>query len=231
MTTPKDYNSTLNQAAADIANLGNKVTSDATNQSQINSSYAKILAEGVDKEQADALFLREISKNEEDVKKTLKLAGVTKIPKNVFDGLVSFQNQCGNISYVFVRGEKIDMMPIYEKQDWDRLASFIAADERDTQRRIREAAMIANSSYGRLESDENIVRRGLEKTNGLIAKGKLNAKTGDPATDQQLMAASAAYYRQTGKTLPSSKNFKINRAAADNELRELMKKRTGPWPY
>jgi hypothetical protein len=222
---------TLNRAASDVANLGEKVTSSNTGKTQINTPYTKILSEGVDQSQADALFAQEISKNEQAVKETLKAAGVTKIPKNVFDGLVSFQNQCGNISYAFVRGEKIDLMPMYQKQDWDRAASFIAADERDTQRRIREAAMIANNSYGRAETADSIVRRGLEKTNGLIAKGKLNSKTGDPATDQQLMAASAAYYRQTGKTMPSSKNFKINRAAADNELRRLMGKRTGPWPY
>lgn len=231
MTADNQSQQILNQAASDIDNLGTTANSTVSGKSQVNPSRAKILAEGVDQQQANALLARDISKNEAAVKSVLKTAGVDKIPSNVFDGLVSFQNQCGDITYVFVRGEKIDMLPIYKSKDWDRLASFIAADERDRPRRIKEAAIIANSNYGRIEPEDSVVRRGFEKTNGLIAKGKLNSKTGEPATDQQLMAASAAYYRQTGKTLPSSKKFDVNRAAADNELTKIMSKRTGPWPY
>lgn len=196
------------------------------------NDLGSIFTEGVSADKAEQLLANDISRNELEVKNTLR--GVDVIPQNVFDALVSMQNQVGDISYAYIKGEKIDLTGLYRNGEWDRAASFIAADERDRGRRIREANLIINNNYGTLSSKEAIVSSGLNKTDELIAKGKLNAQTGKPATSLQVQAASVSYFAQTGKLMKSlSSGAKIN--VIDNlssgKLSSLVKRQAGPWPY
>jgi hypothetical protein len=191
-----------------------------------------IFTNGVSADRANQLLANDITQAEKEVKNTLK--GVDKVPQNVFDALVSMQNQVGDVSYAYVKGEKIDLTGLYRNGEWDRAASFIAADERDRPRRIREANLIINNNYGKSSSQEDIVTSGLNKTDELIAKGKLNAQTGKPASSLQVQAASNSYFEQTGKLMPSlSSGAKIN--VIDNlgtgSLAKFVKRQAGPWPY
>ena len=179
---------------------------------------------------ANAMLATDIVRDETAVRKTMTSAGVTKIPQNVFDGLVSMQNQLGDVTYAYIGGEKIDLTAFYKVGDWDGAASLIAADERDRPRRQREAAMIVGNDYGPEVDETVLIDRGLADTTELIAKGKLNVQTGDPATNQQLLAASTNYFGQTGKILPVQ-DFALGSLASDNELETLVKQSVGPWPY
>ena len=213
---------TVKQAVGDIPGLTGKSASD---QSVIES-----LTNGISPEKANQMLATDIVKSESAVKKIMSSSGVTKIPQNVFDGLVSMHNQLGDITYAYIGGEKIDLTSSYKAGDWDGAASLMAADERDRARRQREVAIIVSNDYGP-DVDENIlIDRGLADTNELIAKGKLNAQTGDPATSQQLLAASTNYFSQTGETLPVQ-GFVLGSMASNNELETLVKQSVGPWPY
>lgn len=199
---------------------------------ELNANQNNIFTNGVSADRANQLLANDITKAEKEVKNTLK--GVDKVPQNVFDALVSMQNQVGDVSYAYVKGEKIDLTGLYRNGEWDRAASFIAADERDRPRRIREANLIINNNYGKSSSQEDIVTSGLNKTDELIAKGKLNAQTGKPASSLQVQAASNSYFEQTGKLMPSlSSGAKIN--IIDNlgtdKLANFVKRQAGPWPY
>lgn len=196
---------------------------------------SNMLGKGIGIDQANAMLAQDIKKNEVEVKKTLSAAGVDGVPQNVYNGLVSFQNQVGNINYAYVNKEKIDLRELYKKKDWDRVASFIAADERDRSRRIAEAAMISNSSYGKIRSEEAIVQQGVIKTNELVSKGKLNQQTSTPASSQQLIGVATNYYNQTGKLLPGQ-NFSFNNMVTNNAdkniISDSIKKNLGKeWPY
>jgi hypothetical protein len=90
--------------------------------------------------------------------------------------------------------------------------------------------MIVGNDYGPDVDEASLVRQGLDNANELIAKGKLNEQTGDPATDQQVLATAANYFKQTGKTLPKQ-SFAISYAATNNELEKLVQQNVGPWPY
>ena len=140
------------------------------------------------------------------------------------------QNQLGDVTYAYIGGEKIDLTAFYKVGDWDGAASLIAADERDRTRRQREAAMIVANAYGPDVDESFLINRGLADTTELLAKGKLNAQTGDPATNQQLLAASTNYFNQTGKTLPAQ-GFVLGSIASENELETIVKQSVGPWPY
>jgi hypothetical protein len=197
-----------------------------------NYNQSQIFTEGVTADRANQLLADDISRDELAVKNTLQ--GVDKIPKNVFDGLVSMQNQVGDVSYAYVKGEKIDLTSLYRNGAWDRAASFIAADERDRPRRIREANLMINNKYGARTDESLLVTTGLNKTDELIAKGKLNAQTGKPATSLQVQAASVSYFAQTGKLMNSlSSGAKVN--VVDNlnsgKLASLIRRQAGPWPY
>ena len=213
---------TVKQAVGNISGLNGK---SAAEQGVIES-----LTNGISPEKANQMLATDIVKSETEVRKTLASSGVTKIPQNVFDGLVSMHNQLGDITYAYIGGEKIDLTSSYKAGDWDGAASLMAADERDRARRQREVAIIVSNDYGP-DVDENVlIDRGLADTNELIAKGKLNAQTGDPATSQQLLAASTNYFNQTGETLPVQ-GFVLGSIASNNELETLVKQSVGPWPY
>jgi len=190
-----------------------------------------VLAKGINLDAANAMLANDISDNESSVKATLAAAGVKQIPQNAFDGLVSMQNQLGDVSYSYVNGEKIDLTSLYASGEWERAASFIAADERDRSRRIQEAAMIAKNSYGPTPDMDALVNNGLANAAELLAKGKLNKQTGEPASGQQTTALASAYLEKTGNSLPGQ-TIATKLAVADtDELLEAYKKQIGPWPY
>jgi GH24 family phage-related lysozyme (muramidase) len=112
--------SALSKGAGDIPGLTGK---NVTDKNLINN-----LANGISPSQADEMLAKDLANNETSIKKTLSSVGVTKIPQNVFDGLVSFQNQVGDISYAYVGGSKVDLTSFYKNGEWDNAASFIAAD-------------------------------------------------------------------------------------------------------
>ena len=147
---------------------------------------------------------------------------------------MSFQNQTGDASYAYVKGEKIDLTSMYANGEWDRAASFIAADERDRPRRIQEAAIIANNNYGKIVSDEQIIAAGLQKASEAVSKGTLNKQTGNAVTPQQVFAAGNSFFTQTGTTLPGlsfATNAVIKANSLTGDISQVLKKQQGPWPY
>jgi len=176
-----------------------------------------------------------LARNQHDVKNMLSASGATSIPQNVFDGLVSFQNQTGDASMAFVKGQKIDLTPLYKVGAWDQAASFIAADERDRNRRILEAGIIANNNYGPEVNTQQIIDKGMDRVNELIAKGRLNQQTGSGATDQQTLAAATNYFNETGNPVLGSTfefNDQVSQNTTNGNLANIAKKGfTGPWPY
>jgi len=230
--TFEEFDKKLSEAAAATAALSKGVADipGLTGKTITEKNLINNLTNGITPAQADNMLAKDIISNEASVKKTLSSTGVTKIPQNVFDGLVSFQNQVGDISYAYIGGSKVDLTSFYQNGEWDKAASFIAADERDRPRRIREALMIVSNDYGPDVDEASIVRQGLDNANELIAKGKLNEQTGDPATDQQVLAIATNYIKETGKAVPNQ-SFAISSAANNNELEGLVKQTAGPWPY
>lgn len=230
LSEANDAIKSLGKAIADIPGL------DGT--ASIEKDLIDTLTNGISLEKANDLLANDVVENEAAVKKTLSAAGVTKIPQNVFDGLISLQNELGDISYAYVGKEKIDLTGLYKNSEWDRAASFIAADERNRTRRIKEATIMVSNDYGTPVDESVLVQQGLTNTNGLILKGKLNQQTGEPATDQQVLAATTNYFSQTGKTLPKQ-SFAISsvaiKSATNNEitseLEKLVQQSAGPWPY
>jgi hypothetical protein len=230
--TFEEFDKKLAEAAAATAALSKGVADipGLTGKTITEKGLIENLTNGISPETANSMLAKDIVKDETSVKKTLSASRVTKVPQNVFDGLVSFQNQVGDISYAYIGGSKVDLTSFYQNGEWDKAASFIAADERDRPRRIREATMIVGNDYGPDVDETAIVRQGLDNANELIAKGKLNEQTGDPATSQQVLAATTNYYKQTGKVLPRQ-SFAVNLASTNNELEELVQQSAGPWPY
>lgn len=220
----------LNKASGVVSNLGKKITSPLGNQNLIQGEAAKILSSGVNKDKANAMFAKDISNSEQAVRQVLKSNGVTKVPQNVFDGLVSYHNQVGDITYAYVKGEKIDLTGLYRAGDWNRAASFIAADERDRSRRIKESSMIYSNKYGTPPSDDVIVNKGLDKTQGDIAKGILNRQTGDAANAQQIAAMNKVLFEQKGVSLPNTE-FSTLKQVTQDKLGSLLGKRSGSIPY
>lgn len=228
----------LSQAASGVNSFSNKLAA-ATSANSLKSSVsamgasaavAAIRTQGTTAEQADQMLNRDLAKSVNSVKKLL--TGVERIPGSTFDGLVSFHNQTGDASYVYTNGEKIDLRPLLKNQEWDRVASLIASDERDRSRRIREAGIMATGNYGQVPESSSVVSRGLQKTNELLLKGKLNQQSGMPATAQQVMAASSGYFAQTGKMLPNlSFPAKLNVLENVNKGSALLRNQTGGWPY
>lgn len=217
---------------AATAGLKSKLPNTIPGQNYIPNDMSNILSSGVTGEKANQMLLNDITKSEKSVK--TMLSGVDKVPQNVFDGLVSFHNQTGDASYAFVKGEKIDLTGMYKNKEWDRAAGFIAADDRDRSRRIREATMMSSNSYGNIVSEQSIINQGLQKTNELIGKGKLNQQTGNSPSWQQTVAAGASYFAQTGSAMPSLNTVtKLNIADKMNSGSMLgaLKRQSGPWPY
>lgn len=194
----------------------------------------EIFTNGITPGKADQLFANDLKKNETSVKKLLSGLSTEKVPQNVFDSLVSFQNQTGDASYAYIKGEKIDLTSMYKNSEWDRAAGFIAADERDRPRRIQEAAMMANNNYGNTNTQNNVVNIGFKQTNGMLLKDQLNKQTGNAVTPQQTFALGSSYFAQTGNTLPSlsfATNNIIKANSMTGDITQILKKQQGPWPY
>jgi len=193
-----------------------------------------ILLNGITASRANELFGNDLKKNERSLKKLLSGTGVSTIPQNAFDSLISFQNQTGDASYAYVKGEKIDLTSMYKNGEWDRAASFIAADERDRPRRIQEAAMMANNDYGKIATEEQVVENGLKQIKEQIAKGQLNKQTGNPMTPQQVLAAGSGYFKQTGESLPVlsfATNSIIQSNVITGNISQVIAIQQPPWPY
>ena len=199
------------------------------------ADVSKMLSQGISPDKAEQMLFNDIARNQRDVKNMLSSVGVTDIPQNVFDGLVSYQNQTGDASTAFVKGQKIDLTPLYKTGAWDQAASFVAADERDRNRRILEASIIANNNYGPQINEQQIINKGIARTNEMIAKGKLNQQTASPATDQQRLANATNYFKQTGNPIEGSTyelNSLVNKNATDGNLENIARQGfVGPWPY
>lgn len=196
----------------------------------LSKSDVSILTQGINISRAKELLSRDIKSNEQQVRNVLSNSGVQNVPQNVFDGLVSYQNQTGDISYAYVSGQKINLRGLYQKQDWTKVASFIAADDRDRPRRIQEAAMIAGNSYPRTVDETVLLNKGLNSTAESISKGNLNKQTGNPTTEQQLVATANAYFKQTNKLLPSQ-SFAFNKQITTSSSNKSIESRLGPFPY
>lgn len=220
---------------ADIAtNLKEQQGAKVLNNISSKADTAEVMSTGITADKANELFANDLKKNETSIKNLLSGAGVTSIPQNAFDGLVSYQNQTGDASYAFVKGEKIDLTSMYKNGEWDRAAGFIAADERDRPRRIQEAAMIANNNYGTPVSEQQIIDTGFKQTVESAAKGQLNKQTGNAVTPQQTFALGSSYLAETGTTLPTLSfvtNSAINLNAQTGNITQVFKKQQGPWPY
>jgi hypothetical protein len=214
--------------------LKNALPNTIPGQNAIPDNVSSILSQGVTPDKANQMLLNDVSKSENSIKDMLSASGVQKLPQNTFDSLVSFHNQTGDASYAFVKGEKIDLTGLYQNGEWDRAASFIAADDRDRSRRIKEASMMSYNSYGNPASEESIVSKGLGKTNELIGKGILNQQTGSPASWQQTIAAGTSYFNQTGSLMPSLNsvtNLNVLNNASTGSVLNSLKRQAGPWPY
>jgi hypothetical protein len=194
----------------------------------------QIMANGVTPELAEEMFLSDVSRNEKEVRAVLAAAGVKKLPQGAFDGLVSMQNQLGNITYVYVKGEKIDLTNLYRDGDWKRVASYVAADERDKPRRLREAAMISVGDYGPRPNPNAIIKKGFDDAKEKLAKDQLNQQTGNPPTDQQKVALANSYFAANQTPLPDASPA-LKLASAKNYAEEYIakkyKRQLGPWPY
>lgn len=216
----------------DQAIAGLKSSNIIPGQNTVPDNISSILSQGVTPDRANQMLLNDISKNETGVKQIL--SGVDTIPQNAFDSLVSFHNQTGDASYAFVKGEKIDLTGLYKTGQWDRAASFIAADERDRSRRIAEATIMSSNNYGSITSEQTIISQGLNKTNELIGKGTLNQQTGNPANWQQTIAAGTSYFNQTNSMMPNlnlpTKLNILNNVNSGSVLSGLTRQ-AGPWPY
>lgn len=242
----KDFRAKLKEAtdamAIGLSTMSNRISSVpgivAGGVSVASNSFkdaTKILSQGISPDKAENLLYNDLARNQRDVKNILTSAGVTKLPQNVFDGLISYQNQTGDASTAFIKGQKVDLTPLYKTGSWDQVASFIAADERDRNRRIVEASIIANNNYGPVINQQHIINKGMARANEMIAKGKLNQQTASGATDQQRLANATNYFNQTGKTVDGSTyefNSVVNKNNIDNNLANITNKNIiGPWPY
>lgn len=196
----------------------------------ITDEVSSILNQGVSSDRANQMLLNDISKSETAVRASLASAGVSEVPQNVFDGLVSMHNQVGDVSYAYVNDQKIDLTGLYSGKDWPRVASFIAADERDRPRRIREATLIATNKYPVTNNQAAVSNSGYEKTSELVAKGLLNQQTGKPATMQQAIAATTSYFRQKG-IMPPGINAATQMKVINNTFNSSILRQPGKWGY
>jgi GH24 family phage-related lysozyme (muramidase) len=182
-----------------------------------NSIPNENLYGGITKERSEQLLAQDISKSEAAVRSTLTNAGVQNVPPKVFDGLVSMHNQLGNVNYAFCGGAKISLTSMYQEGNWDRAASFIAADERDRPRRQAEANIMVNGDYGSPANSDQVIARGLAKTQSLYINNRLNEQTGNTTNYAQQQAAASSWYKMTGTSLPGL-NFSSGLTAQQNVM-------------
>jgi hypothetical protein len=238
--TMKNNSAELVNSATNIitsTNLNNPIDAQrlsANSDTNITGEPAEIYTKGVNEEQAEQLFQREIEREQEKARAMLKSIGVTKVPKRMFDVIVSFQRDTGDATYAYVAEDKIDLMGLYARGEWERAAKFMSQDERNRQRRIEELRVSKDGDYGKIDSNKDIIARGLDRTAGLIEKGKLNQLTGDPATWQQKLAAGSAYQRITGSSMPGL-NFTEKSNILDNldtnKITDALKSVTKKLPF
>jgi hypothetical protein len=242
----KDFEAKLKDAEKTAADGLNSVTNKLSSNNSVvaggvsvgtgsAADMARILSQGISPEKAQDMLYDDLAVNQRSVKNMLTSAGVKDIPQNVFDGLVSLQNQTGDAGTAFIKGQKVDLIPLYKAGAWDQAASFIAADERDRNRRILEASIIANNNYGPEVNEQQVVDKGMARVNELIAKGRLNQQTASGATNQQTLAAATNYFNETGNPILGS-TFEFNNQVSQNttngNLANIAKQGfNGPWPY
>jgi len=182
-----------------------------------------VATNGVSPALADKMFRDQIKKDEEAVKDLLRSAGLDTVPIPVFDALVSFQNQVGDASYIWYEGRKLSMLPWLKKRRWDRIADYLAADERDRDRRAREAAVILYLDYGKNPSESQVVDKGFRKAIGQVKK--------DPNYPADKKAAlMRAYYNHYGY-LPKGLDDTQKTQVEDTSSEQQLATRKGPWPY
>lgn len=206
-----------------MSNLG------GVNNGFIPGEVESLVTNGISPQKAEQMLLNDLSKSENSIKSMLSANGVSSIKQNQFDALVSYHNQLGDASYAFVNNEKIDLTGLYKKGEWDRAASFIAADERNRTRRITEANLMVNNQYPQV-SQSSVINSGYTKINELLGKGKLNLQTGSAPTAQQQIAAASSYFNQFGKA-PAGLSTPVKLAIGSDPFSLLTKKSIGPWSY
>jgi hypothetical protein len=94
--------------------------------------------------------------------------------------------------------------------------------------------MMANNSYGRIASEEQVINQGFTQSTELLRKGQLNKQTGNAVTPQQAFALGSSYLAQTGTALPGlsfSTNSVIKANALTGDITQVLRKQRGPWPY
>lgn len=195
---------------------------------------AEIYTKGVDEEEAEQLFQRSLERDQRAVRDVLKSVGVTTVPQRIFDGLVSFYQNTGDISYVYYDEEKIDMMGLYAAGEWERVAKFVGRDDRNRWRRSKELSAMLYGDYGQIDDNKTIIKRGLDDAAGLIKKGKFNYATGDAASWEQKLAAGSSYFRNTGSMMPGldyATKSKIMDNLNTNSITDLLKKTSSPLKY
>jgi len=195
---------------------------------------AEIYTKGVDEEEAEQLFQRSLERDQQSVKDTLKSVGATTVPQRIFDGLVSFYQSTGDISYVYYNEEKIDMMGLYAAGEWERVARFIGRDDRNRWKRSKDESAMLYADYGKIDDNKTIIKRGLDDAVGLIKKGKYNYSTGDAATWEQKLAVGSSYYRNTGTMMPGldyATRSNVLDNLKTNRITDLLKATSKPLKY
>ena len=192
---------------AEMFGYGLPPTNEMQIQQQINATGRNNIPgenrySGYSPERSEQLLSQDISRSEQAVRTTLLNSGVTTVTPRQFDGLVSMHNQLGDVSYAYTDGKKVDLTGMYGRGEWDRAAGFIAVDERDRSRRLREANIMVNGDYGNPRSQTRVVNDGLLKTNELYSRGSLDHQSGSQNSGQ-IQAAARSWLLGTGQQMPA----------------------------
>ena len=207
-------------ATTDTTNYNHVVHS---NSHIIEGLAADVATNGVSPELANTLLMKQLKKDEDAVKKLLKSAGLETVPIAVFDALVSFQHDVGDASYIYYEGRKLSLLPWLKKRRWDRVADYLAADERDRANRAREAAIIYGLDYGTPVTEEQIIKRGFEK--------EIERANKDPNyPEEKKQALSRAYFKHYGYPLKNLSSTDLSNLE-DTTVEDKAKRRSGPWVY
>jgi len=194
-----------------------------SNVHNIEGLDADVQSNGISPELANTLLLKDIKKAEDAVKDLLRSAGLDTVPIEVFDALTSFQYFVGDASYIYYEGRKLSMLPWGRKRRWDRVADYIAADERDRQQRAKEAAIIYHLDYSTVSNEQQNIDRGFAK-----AIERSNKNPDYP--EEKKAALYRAYYNHYGVPLVGSdRDQKL--LLEDDKNEKKLKVRSGPWPY
>lgn len=178
---------------------------------------------GVSPALANELLMQDIKKAEDAVKNLLRSAGLETVPIEVFDALTSFQYHIGDASYIYYDGRKLSMLPWLRKRRWDRVADYLAADERDRAKRIKEASIIYHLDYMTTTTEEQRIAKGFEKS--------IEEANKDPNYPPEKRAAlERAYFNYYGYPIEGSTSAEKSKLEDDSGQKKL-KARSGPWTY